>query len=265
MDGARNVFTDVLYKPHLYRQYFNGDLVPLFAVESGSRAWGFSSEDSDWDVRFVYKRPRDYYLRLNSGNDTVQAKGEYEGCEIDAVGWDIKKYLTLVKKGNAQAFEWLNTAIFYHANFEWLGMARPIIAEYMNSGQMAYHYRGMATKHWKRYMEDKDVVQHKKYLYLLRALWLMEWYLENDKMAAQSFPVLMLAANAPDNVKAETDIMISAKQHGIELGVSPANPVLHGYIEERIEEYAGGLGIPISGTPSWDRLNWLFLYTLELD
>ena len=265
MDRARNVFTEVMHTPHLYEQMFNGDLTPLFAVESGSRTWGFASEDSDWDVRFVYKRPADHYLRLNDGSDTVHAGGIWEGNPIDAVGWDVKKFLTLVKKGNAQAFEWLNTAIFYGADFNWLEVARPIIAEYLNSAQMAYHYRGMATKHWKRYMQGKDLVVHKKYLYLLRALWLMEWYLENDKMAIRDFSALMWASNAPTAVQVEADTILKLKQFGVELGAAPPHPVLHAYIEERVEHYAGGLGIPVSGAPSWDELNWLFLYTLEMD
>jgi uncharacterized protein len=34
----------------------------IYACESGSRAWGFASADSDFDVRFLYIRPRDWYL-----------------------------------------------------------------------------------------------------------------------------------------------------------------------------------------------------------
>ena len=36
----------------------------IMAIESGSRAWGFASPDSDYDVRFIYVRKEEDYLKL---------------------------------------------------------------------------------------------------------------------------------------------------------------------------------------------------------
>lgn len=44
----------------------------IHCVESGSRAWGFASPDSDYDVRFIYVRPIEYYLRLDKTWDVIE-------------------------------------------------------------------------------------------------------------------------------------------------------------------------------------------------
>ena len=80
----------------------------LLAVESGSRAWGFPSPDSDYDIRFVYVRKRDWYLRLEPGRDVIEAPIE---DEIDLNGWDIRKTLGLMLKSNAVVSEWLSSPI----------------------------------------------------------------------------------------------------------------------------------------------------------
>lgn len=38
----------------------------IYACESGIRAWGFASPDSDYDVRFVFVRPVQDYLRVDN-------------------------------------------------------------------------------------------------------------------------------------------------------------------------------------------------------
>lgn len=82
----------------------------LFAVESGSRAWGFPSPDSDYDVRFVYARPLDWCLSLEPGRDVIEPP--IEG-DLDINGWDVRKALILLKKPNPVALEWLLSPIRY--------------------------------------------------------------------------------------------------------------------------------------------------------
>ncbi|MHC4413201.1 MAG: hypothetical protein ACYSW6_09600, partial [Planctomycetota bacterium] len=84
-----------------------------------------------------------------------------------------------------------------------------------------------------------------------------------DRMATNNFENLMRQSYAPVKVKQVMEFVLTAKQLGAELDEGPADPVLHGYIQDKVDRYRDGFGIPVHGAPSWDRLNWLFLYTLE--
>ena len=83
----------------------------IYACESGSRAWGFESSDSDYDVRFIYVHPTEWYLRVVSGSDTIERP--IEGL-LDVSGWDLKKALQLLRKSNPPLLEWLQSPIVYH-------------------------------------------------------------------------------------------------------------------------------------------------------
>ena len=83
----------------------------LFAIESGSRAWGFPSPDSDYDVRFVYARPADWYLSITPGRDVIELPIEEL---LDINGWDIRKALGLLLKPNPVLLEWLSSPLRYH-------------------------------------------------------------------------------------------------------------------------------------------------------
>lgn len=82
----------------------------IYAVESGSRAWGFDSQDSDYDVRFIYVRPLNDYLSLEDIKDTI----DYELNDVfDINGWDLKKALKLLYKSNPTLYEWKASPIVY--------------------------------------------------------------------------------------------------------------------------------------------------------
>ena len=88
----------------------------LYAVESGSRAWGLESPDSDYDVRFIYVRPIEEYLRLDSPRDVIQWQLDEV---LDVNGWDLKKALIHFQRGNATLFEWANSPVVYRTTEEW--------------------------------------------------------------------------------------------------------------------------------------------------
>ena len=91
---------------HLQKIKVQYNVKILYAAESGSRAWGFSSPDSDWDVRFIYVHPLNWYLTVNFNRDVIEIMTD-EG--FDAVGWDIRKTLQLYRKTNPTMLEWLKS------------------------------------------------------------------------------------------------------------------------------------------------------------
>src|SRR3546814_6400248 len=108
----------------------------LFAVESGSRAWGFASADSDWDVRFVYARPAEYYLSLAPRRDVIELPIENG---IDAGGWDIRKALSLLLNANPTLLEWLKSPIVYRRG--------PVMAQLARLAERTGHPPGAAPPH----------------------------------------------------------------------------------------------------------------------
>jgi predicted nucleotidyltransferase len=124
----------------------------LFAVESGSRACGFASPDSDHDVRFVYVHPRDWYL-INA--------------DLDINGWDLRKALRLMLKANPVLIEWLDSPIAYRempgARAEFKALAQ----RYFLPAACWHHYHSIAKDNYRGYLQD-ETVRLKKYFYVLR-------------------------------------------------------------------------------------------------
>ncbi|PPK87288.1 hypothetical protein CLV84_0226 [Neolewinella xylanilytica] len=115
----------------------------LYACESGSRAWGLASPDSDYDVRFVYRHPTEWYLRLHPGKDQIGPIMEHDG-ELDLVGWDVRKFLKHVTESNPNALEWLNSPIVYHQEGDFLPRCRAVADQYFQSRRTVHHYLGIA-------------------------------------------------------------------------------------------------------------------------
>ncbi|MDR0314557.1 MAG: nucleotidyltransferase domain-containing protein, partial [Oscillospiraceae bacterium] len=137
----------------------------LHAVESGSRAWGFSSPDSDYDVRFIYVRPKEFYLKLEKTRDVIEWQLDET---LDINGWDLKKALCLLYRSNPTLFEWNNSPIIYKTTEVWEGVRAEIDA-YFSPKAGLYHYLSTAKSNFRDYLKE-DTVKLKKYFYVLRPL-----------------------------------------------------------------------------------------------
>ena len=138
----------------------------LFACESGSRAWGFASPDSDYDVRFVYVQPRDWYLSIGDQRDVI----ERPIVDLyDVSGWDLRKALRLFRKSNPPMLEWLGSPIVYRERTTAAASLRRIAARSFSPRACAFHYLHMARGNYREYLQA-DALPLKKYLYVLRPL-----------------------------------------------------------------------------------------------
>ena len=108
----------------------------LLAVESGSRAWGFASPDSDYDVRFIYVRQKEDYLKLESVRDVIELPID---DMLDINGWDLQKTLRLLYKSNPTLFEWFSSPIIYMET-EFADQFRRVMSNYFSSKRSLYHY-----------------------------------------------------------------------------------------------------------------------------
>ncbi|KYP14560.1 nucleotidyltransferase domain-containing protein [Flavihumibacter sp. CACIAM 22H1] len=115
----------------------------LYACETGSRAWGFPSPDSDYDVRFIYQHPKNWYLALHEQKDTI----EFMDGDLDITGWDLRKSLQLLKKSNVPLVERFNSPIIYlDKNFS--AAFNELIQTYYSPTAVFFHHYSLATKFW---------------------------------------------------------------------------------------------------------------------
>lgn len=147
----------------------------LYACETGSRAWGFPSPDSDYDVRFIYRHSLDWYLSLADKKDSV----EYMEGELDVTGWDLKKSLLLLKKSNAPLIERFQSPIVYAANEKFRNEFSKLAEEYYSPIAVFFHHYSLAGKFMEELKESRQI-KLKSYFYLIRSLLSCNWILKSN-------------------------------------------------------------------------------------
>jgi len=155
------------------------DVRILFAIESGSRAWGFPSPDSDYDVRFVYAQRPDWYLSIEPGRDVIELP--IEG-DWDINGWDIRKALGLLIKPNPVMLEWLSSPIRYRWNDAVCDHLTRFADKTTFGESCRHHYRNLAVKQWAKHVGGNPDVSLKKYFYILRPALAISWIRQNPSV-----------------------------------------------------------------------------------
>lgn len=225
----------------------------LHAIESGSRAWGFASPDSDYDVRFVYARKKEDYLRLDELKDTI----DWQLDEVfDINGWDLKKALKQFARGNATLFEWSGSPVVYRTTDEWAKI-RKISEQYFSEKAAIYHYYGTANHTFHDYLQG-ETVRYKKYFYALRPL-LAAVYIEKYHVAP---PVLfdeLIKLDLTPELRKAIDELLEIKKQTTEKDESPQMPAIRNFIEtELIRQKEIADSMADDRNRDWSALNLLF-------
>ena len=237
----------------------NHDVRVLYAAESGSRAWGFASADSDWDVRFLYARPVDWYLTLRPGRDVIELP--IEG-DLDISGWDIKKALSLFRKGNCVILEWLHSPIVYRETSGFAEAVREASRRFFPPKAALYHYLHMAEGNFREFL-NRDRVRRKKYLYVLRPLLACSWIRRTGERPPVEFRVLVDTEIGTQPIRAVVDDLLEKKASG-ELGEGPRIPELNAYLTREMEATAAAAAAALPAEPPpWADLDALFRKTLR--
>jgi len=204
----------------------------LYAVESGSRAWGFESTDSDYDVRFIYAHPKDWYLNILPKRDVI----EYPIVdEFDYSGWDLRKTLFLLNKSNPVLFEWLKSPIVYHRDDCFYSVMEELLIPYFSPVSSIYHYLHMANRNYREYLQT-DNVKIKKYFYVLRSLMACVWIETNQESPPMEFEKLMTLLDDKALLE-KIGALLAKKKSGIELGIEPKIPVINDFIEKTLSHF----------------------------
>ena len=231
----------------------------LLAVESGSRAWDFASRDSDYDVRFIYSRDANDYLRLDNVRDVIELPIRNDGdFVLDVNGWDVKKALRLTYASNPVLFEWFSSPIVYRAQDE-IEPFKALLPLYFSPQKAAHHYLSMARRTYKAYFNKEDIAL-KKYFYVLRPVFAAQYVAGTLKAPPMRFCDLVLSQCPKPLLPAVTDLL-ERKRGEPELGVAPRIASIDRYIEEAlpaIERIAPTLPAA-PAKDDWQPLNGAFL------
>ena len=189
----------------------------MFAIESGSRAWGFPSPDSDYDVRFVYAHTAASYLSVFDRRDVIELP--IEG-DLDINGWDIRKALALLLKPNPVLLEWLSSPIKY----KWDDRACESLLDFANKvvapAECVSHYYHLALRQWQRNIEGEASVNLKKYFYVLRPALAIRWVrLSPGELPPMNFQELVSKADIDAALQEEISGLLHAKARASEVGM----------------------------------------------
>jgi predicted nucleotidyltransferase len=233
----------------------------LLAIESGSRAWGFASPNSDFDVRFIYARPKEWYLAvdLEDKRDVI----EYPIVDdIDLNGWDVRKALMLFWRSNPAFVEWLQSPIRYISNGIFSDKARELLPAIYTFEKGIHHYRSMAKTNYRGYLMA-DMVPFKKYFYVLRPLLAVRWIEAYRTAPPIEFDSLLHLLAGQDQLLEDIHALLARKKQSLEKELAPQIKNLNAFIETELNRLESIAWEKHQSPGTMEQLNQLFHAVLE--
>ena len=205
----------------------------LYAVESGSRGWGFASKDSDYDVRFIYVHPIDWYLNVFQGNDIIEIPVDEV---LDINGWDLRKALQLMYKSNPPLLEWLSSPIIYKEEQRFISDLRSIAEEYFAPVPVIYHYINLAKKSFQG-MEDAEFIKIKKLFYVIRPIVACMWVEAYNCVPPMNLQAMMVKLDINKGIEKTIEELVIFKADCVEADTIKLPVELIEFLKGKLEYY----------------------------
>jgi uncharacterized protein len=207
------------------------DVKIIFAVESGSRAWGISSENSDYDVRFIYVHKKDWYLSIDEKKEVIQVP---INDHLDINGWELRKALRLINKSNPHLFEWLHSGIMYDQNTSFAEKMKRIEPKAFQAKSALYHYLNMAKRNYLDFLQG-DIIKIKKYFYVLRPVLACNWIEKYGTFPPVEISVLVEDILESGPLKQDVLALIQSKIKGEVADSNQRYQQVNHYLKEEID------------------------------
>lgn len=234
------------------------DIRILYACESGSRAWGFPSPDSDYDVRFIYVHKPDWYLSLQEGKDTINLP--IDEHELDITGWELRKALRLLKKSNVSPLEWIQSPIVYQQVDDFVSEFRELCDASFSPKAVIHHYHTICKKYYETVMESESP-KLKGYFYALRTALAGLWIREMDTMPPIVFEEMLGLVETP--VKQRIIELMELKSRVDETYLHGQEPLINQFLKRTIKDNGREANDFRVGKGDYSVMNAFFLKTVK--
>lgn len=206
------------------------DVRIMLAIESGSRAWGFASPDSDYDCRFIFVRPTEHHLSPWPRRDVIETPLD---AVLDVNGWELGKALKLVLKGNAVIIEWLMSPVAYRGDIGFRDELLAFAEQFAERRLIGRHYLHLGERQRRTYFADSKQVALKKIFYALRPAAALRWLRLHPeaRIAPMNFHQLINECDPSADIAASVSTLLAEKAGSRELGIGEVPSDLLAFID----------------------------------